>query len=620
MECACVELFVSSGLSLVVSAVLVIGLVTPVEATTVPAVNTTGVSSKAIPGVGELSRDQAARLMMSAEALPATVSRMPKGDFAPLAGPASKPLEVATLKQTKIPDLDAGALAEEAKDLPVAARDEYSTTYERADGSFIDYVLDAPLNVKLSDGEWAPISTNLVSRSGGWRVDTHPLAPKFSGFADATNAVTVTRAGHTLSYGMVGLSAKKGQAGEGDRLLYRQVQPGVDLDYVVDTGSIKETLILAEAPKSDPTWTWIIRADTLTPRMTKLGGVEFLDAKGTVVFTTPTPVAWDSSGVEGESSDALVNPIATLTQAGEGQWSYSIAMDRAWLEAKERTYPVYVDPTIYPGLSYLQSFKSDGNVYPNQAHIGNTRQSNQNVFWRTVAGFNYGAAAGRFIAGAQIGLAFTGEGTTTSQPGGVYYAAGTCFACNGPTQLSGFTISNGDAWTEGTGVAQKIATQFTAGDYGPAFMLVGNEASVYSHKRVDVGMWLDWWSYPVISQQAPAQGATAQSLTPTLSVSSITGSEVDPWKAHHFAVSTSPDMSNPWNSGWSENAQVTVPENTLQPGTTYYWQAAMIDAHNGHLGQSTFRATGVRSFTTELVPPTRRWRPPPRVMTRPRRR
>lgn len=49
---------------------------------------------------------------------------------------------------------------------------------------------------------------------------------------------------------------------------------------------------------------------------------------------------------------------------------------------------------------------------------------------------------------------------------------------------------------------------------------------------------------------------------------------------------------------------MTVPENLLYPDTTYYWQSAVVDAHNGHLGQSTFRNTGVWSFKTQKVPPT----------------
>lgn len=61
-------------------------------------------------------------------------------------------------------------------------------------------------------------------------------------------------------------------------------------------------------------------APSLAPTMSESGELVFRDAAGVVVFTIPTPVPWDFSGVAGKSSEAVANPRASLAAAGKGAW------------------------------------------------------------------------------------------------------------------------------------------------------------------------------------------------------------------------------------------------------------------------------------------------------------
>lgn len=400
-------------------AALIGSFAVPAHAQHVEAPVTAAVSRNDIPDTGELSAAQAERIELPGEPLPDSDSTMPAGDFSQLVAEAdaAPPVEATELRTTEVPALDASKLAAEAARLPVVERDETSTTYKRADGSLLRQVMDSPLNVQVSAGKWVPISQELALDTAAktWKVGPHPLSPRFADRADSSDLVSVSYGKHEISYGMLGVSPARAEKSATGVLRFPDVQPGVDLQYEVERSAISEVLTLKAAPQGEATWTWVIRAATLEPALSDVGEVSFRDAEGIVQFSMPAPVAWDSSGVAGKSSDALINPRASLEKVGEGEWRYSIVVDRAWLRAKERVYPVSVDPTIYPGYTYVQSFKSDGAIYQNQSHVGNTRQSNQNVYWRAINAFNYGSAPGYFIAAAQIGIGYAGTGTTTTQ-------------------------------------------------------------------------------------------------------------------------------------------------------------------------------------------------------------
>ncbi|MCM3778178.1 PA14 domain-containing protein [Microbacterium hydrocarbonoxydans] len=573
-------------------------------------------ATRDIPENGELTAEDVERLGGEPEAPAEQLAEMPQGDFSSLADeqkipdalPAADGRRSGLVYSSPVRPSDQD-LAEATDDLPVVAREEFVTTYATESGSLVTEQSDQPLNV-LDDGTWEEISTELTRRRDRWSVDRHPLAPTFSETSGGAEGVSVTRDDATVSFTLQGVDAVEAVAvqSEGsevdDTLRMEGVAPGIDLEYEVLRGGVKETLVLHRAPRVAPTFAWTMNAGGLQPTLAEGGMVELRDDAGEVVMHIPAPVAWDSSGSTGERSDSLVNPRVGLEPAEGGAWRYTLQVDPTWLKASERAYPVYVDPTVLTGASYSRSFKSDGAVMNGQLHIGNTRQSNQNVFWRAVAGFDASAAAGQFVGTAQINVAYGGEGTTTTQPGNVYSATGECFTCSG-VWLADFSMGNNSAWTAGDGVAANTVGYLQSNLSTAYFMLTGNETAVYSHKRLGLSYLMEYWPYPTVSQVSPANGATNQSTRPTLALSATNSSPHSPAMAYAFTVSANADMSAPvWDSGWISNTQATVPEGKLQPGVTYYWRGKVHDAHHGWAGQSTERTTAIRTLTTQLVPPT----------------
>lgn len=567
--------------------------------------------TRPIPGEGELTAEDAERLGGAPTAAPDLVSEMPAGDFSAAEdaeqGAPAAPVRGAGLDLRGKSD---DALAKEVEDLPVVEQDEFSTTYERPDGSRILEKSTDMLNMETPDG-WEPISTALDAvKGGGWEAEAHPLSPEFAGAADEPAAVKVTADGHELEFALKGASDGKAtlksssKKSADDLLLYEDVAWATDLEYKVEPGGVKETLVLDRMPGKS-SWSWTIDAGSLAPVVGVGNAVEFVDGDGVAVMHIPAPVAWDSSGVKGESSDVLVNPSMTLTPIEDGKWRYTLSLDRKWLASPDTEYPVYVDPTINWGPNYTYSIKSDGAVSSNM-YVGNNRQNNQNVYWRAFTRFNYGSVPGNFIGAAQIGVGFGGEGTTTYQTGLLSHASciGYSDACIGPV-LAAYGISNDTAWMGDAAIAQRLAWAFSQGDTGVTFMIrLAENPGAYTLKRVNTAIYTEYWPYPTVSQSSPASGATGMSMTPTLVAD---GQSYSPYSnaAFTFQVSQNADMSNPvWDSGWTLSKQATVPEGKLQPGVTYYWRSGIKDGHDGFAGQSTVRWTGARTLTTQLVPPT----------------
>jgi RHS repeat-associated protein len=559
-----------------------------------------------VPAQGALTAEQVEMLALPDDPYEAPAPVMPEGDYSSLLVGAEAPVPVATLPQTPVPMLDIEGASARRGSTDIIQQDEFSTTYRQADGTFLRSMTTQP-NVGASAGEGRRAGEGLLARDGSeWVADAHPLSPRFGDGNNDSATVTVERDGHEVSFDLLDVdlgtaTSRPATEDVGETLVYQDVAPGADLEYELEPAAVKETIVL-DGPGDVSSWTWRLDPGSLTPRSSEDSGlIDLVDADGTVVMHIPTPVAWDSSGVDQESSDSLVNPSVDLAPDADGTWTYTIAVDPAWLRSSERVYPVRVDPTVFMGPSFYHSIKSDGAVFNNQLHVGNTRQSNQNVYWRGFTGFPWGDAPGKFIADAVMGIDhinyFTGySGGTVSHADCIAYH---CFGTGVASYAHG---------TEETlireNIPSRIAWSFANGQLSPAFMIRGDEGGSYTHKQLNSRLDLSYWDFPTVDWIAPASGTIGTSLTPTLSASGRGGGP-DPTVYYWFRIVHDSNLAAPvWESGWTPSSNVTIPEGRLLPGNTYYWNVTIGDGYNGHLGQSTVRSSATHWLHTEQVPPT----------------
>ncbi|UAJ79188.1 hypothetical protein IT072_18600 [Leifsonia sp. ZF2019] len=534
----------------------------------------------------------------------------------------AKPLEAKPAAKPKALKVDASGTesgsAVDLSDATVSDRDDYSTTYTKPDGSHVTRVSPTPVNV-MQEGEWKASSTVLRndSASGGLSVPDNMLHPVFKDDATAVDAVSVEQDGYTVSYTLQGAESTRLKRplptavrnGQGaDTASYPDVFDGIDLEYQVQPSAVKETLTLDSVPDvAQSSYTWKVKAPGLALAVNADGGVDFTDTNGTVRFQIPTPLMWDSSGVEGESSDATTNVPVTVTRTGAG-WTLTLSPSREWLTDSARVYPVSVDPTTWgpAGTTDIRSYKSDGVLRTDYALVGNSRDAGDR-YWRSIVKFPYEQLFGKQILNAGV-YAQTNNGPGTDAgpyTGGIYYASSFGFNGVGSGLLATLPVgSYGNS--SGDGLGQQISSWVNAGSSGAYLMLTGQEqAGAYTLKSLDAYLQVVWKDYPAVPtavQPSPVGGARA-SLTPTLKIASS-----DPegtGLGYYFRVTTGSDGETGvvWQSGWTSTNPVTVPATYLQPNTTYYYHLYVKDAYCNSdnpipAGSCSQRVSQVYSFKT----------------------
>ncbi|MFS0794508.1 PA14 domain-containing protein [Microbacterium sp. 1P10AE] len=587
--------------SVIAIAAMVVGVGVPAEAAgfAVPA------SAEQADADPTLSAEDAPAL--PSEPVESVAPEVPAGDLSgdvppPLTEPATpEPLDPSTAPTGEPSDIDADI---DIANLEVVSRTETTTTYETESGHTVKRLSVDPLNARGEDGKWTEIRTDLEGTGHGWEVPDHPLNPEFSDDASAADAVVMRREGYDVAFSLRGAQDGDIEApfwpwDRKDELTYKDVTPGVDVKYEVQETGVKETLVLDAVPAAR-TWVWSLTPDGLAPRLTEAGALELVDASGQVVMGVPTPFAWDSSGEEGVRSAAFAELHPRLWRVSDTEWRYSVTVDRDWIQSPDRVFPVMIDPTWNPTVVGRDAYKSDGYHLSGGLHVGNTREDYTDRYWRSILSYNYGNIPGKFIGASQMTIGYV-DYDTEPEYGRVSHANCYGYACVGDDRAE-YTLGTGAVQTTEDGIAWQLVQSFAANDM-PAWMIRGDESpGWYTHKKINADLWITYWDYPTIAHGSPSADATGLSLQPTLTAT--TTNDGGQFQRLWFEVATDPGMTNlVASTGWMGDTRAwTVPENVLRPGTPYYWRASVYDSADLHLGQSTFRQTGVRKFTTNNVP------------------
>lgn len=341
---------------------------------------------------------------------------------------------------------------------------EFSTTYVNDDGTRTVAVGSGPVNALDEDRRWVPVSTRVEQDSEGrWSTDAHPLDPSFAPRADDQGVLVLSRGSYDVTFTLVGASDSQFTRPQSPRQLtppnditYAEVFDGVDLEYEVTPGTVKESLILDSVPDlGESTWVWEIDSDGLELFEDQTGSIQFVDKQGVAQIVVPTPIMWDSSGVEGESEPAIAN-VSTRVWRDGPVWNMSLTPSRGWLTDPDRVYPVTIDPTYAPGGQNFNAYLSNGAYRNDGVLVGNSRVGSNNTYWRTVLQYPYSGIAGNQLLDANLYLAYGGDGYTGTAGGNVYGANCIGYNCAG-SWYSGYSLSNGGTWATDDAMAAGYA-------------------------------------------------------------------------------------------------------------------------------------------------------------------
>ncbi len=313
----------------------------------------------ALSGRGEVSAEQTSSLTR----IPST-GRIPKpGAVQKVASPAA-----ATPKGFD------SRLSKELK----SKRGDQERTYLNPDGTYTTRFYTEPVNFKAPNGSWKSIDTRLRPRQSsglttmsvggdGWETGSTEVGIAFAGTADADPVVRLTvDDGMTVGYGVDGAEAAPGQAEE-STLTYEDVRAGSDVEFVAANDSVKETLVLkdADAPTE---WRFPLVLDGLIASLDERGNVVYTDAAGAVRAWTPAGWMEDSNYVEDSGEGVVSSNVTYSLDTEDGRQVLVVKLDKEWLSAPERVFPVRVDPSLksvdatsgtYVEYPYDTNFASD---------------------------------------------------------------------------------------------------------------------------------------------------------------------------------------------------------------------------------------------------------------------
>ncbi|WP_162890457.1 DNRLRE domain-containing protein [Streptomyces olivoreticuli] len=248
-------------------------------------------------------------------------------------------------------------------------RDEFQRTFTNQDGSQTTQFSKERLNYRAGDGSWQPIDARLVPSgdkgAGGWRNAADSLGISLAARADARDlARLVVDGDHEVSFGLEGAQPSAGRIEEKNpsAVTYPDVLKDADLELISRPGGLKEVMVLrsANAPRG---WTFPLRTKGLTASVDN-GDVVLKDTGGKERVRIPHGYMEDSK-VNPESGDGAISTGVDyrIVEQGGGQ-ALRVELDRDWLSAPGRAFPVRVDPPMVEPVGASSSMyveKSGGN-------------------------------------------------------------------------------------------------------------------------------------------------------------------------------------------------------------------------------------------------------------------
>jgi RHS repeat-associated protein len=498
----------------------------------------------------------------------------------------------------------------------LTGREEYSDLYVDDAGNKFAAVSPTPKNVRDSKGQWVPLSESVTAAADGTAsAKLHPLAPVFGKDA-ASTPLTVTRNGYTISMSLEGANRSARAAASGaksNEIAYPEALPGTDLLFQVEGATVTEQLELDAPPTVASEYRWRVTAPGLSVKQNEFGGYDLSDKGGEIQASIPAPVMWDSSGIEGRQQEAYAD-VATTFEQGDGFFVLVLRPDFGWLTAKERVYPVLVDPAIQPGGQGFQAYNSNGAHLTDGVYVGNSRILSANTYWRTQVSFPYSAlfSPQRQVYDAAMTLDYNNGDPAASRGGNIWYAPCFGYGC-GPlpppaTPLATYSgLTNNIVASTGSGLAAAYAGWVNSATNGVFLTVTGEEIpGTYTYKFVLVTLYLAYTDVPQVTgpvtPPSPANGSTTAPQKPILKVDA-TDTNGDGIGYFFTIYNNAAGTGTPvWESGWVGQA-VQVPQGQLTPNTQYWWRAKVRDWAWGTFGIQPLSQSSLWTFTTQLPSP-----------------
>ena len=245
-----------------------------------------------------------------------------------------------------------------------ALREENVKHFDMGNGTYQAIMYSHPVHKKDSEGNWQDIDFGMsLTRSASASVYTSKAAGAAFAASYTPDASIMTLNGEACAISMSlvvpQLTASKRTpvaakiteptgiknfedaktAKFSSAVLYEEVIPGVDLEYIAGIGGVKENIIV-KSPMESYAFTFALTLEGLRPELQTEGHVLIYDEDTKELkYEIPMPFMYDGmKNICGDVSYAL--------EEANGTYYLTVSADADWINAEGRTFPVTIDPSF----------------------------------------------------------------------------------------------------------------------------------------------------------------------------------------------------------------------------------------------------------------------------------
>lgn len=500
-------------------------------------------------------------------------------------------------------------------------RSEHDTVFLNEDGT---KSLRRSMDVTSyqQNGQWKDVDAGLAqdSADGKWKTKANAWQARFGTVSD-NQGVELGKGAQTLTFKPLG-SNQVAPVVAGDApnqiVKYRNVWQGIDLMYQITGSELKESIVIKSRAAAN-TFSFDVSGANLAPDPDYPSAFIVTDGDLAGFRMAAPTIATATQGILGGAPN--------VRQELQGN-RLVVTLDRDWMNSQATDkFPLVIDPSFwsYSGANnWYKNFKSDGYICNPGQGCGNSTGNASNYMWRFAFHVEFPQISGSYVIGAALHLEMP------NYDGVHYYGqygnrilwmehAGclTSFNC--------IDYSYGDtAGIIGSVGEFDVTPQYRkaaeTGDWGSWMMVHGEETWNYeSYKLFAYDRTAVWFNYEKLPQPSylttgsPANGGVAATTQPSFKSTPSYDFDGPGPIVYRYQIATAKTgpgtatTSSPYgttsslsgivaDSGNLTSPKWTAPDNVLQDGTTYYWQAMVWDS----LGNSAYTYSPVYSFKVDL--------------------
>lgn len=216
-----------------------------------------------------------------------------------------------------------------------------SDTYALPGGERETRVYDEPVNYQTPQGEWVPITEGFKRAGMSIEDRSHPFEIHLPS-AMGNGPVRFGGAEHWIAFELLGSESAAAEFENDGTVSYEVLGSETSLEYSTLADGLKETIELSGPSSPAAIHYRLTAAAGIDPELAKDGSIEFREEEGNVVALIPPPTVSEAGAPV--SNQAIAS--YSLTPGAGGGWSLGLEVNRSWLEAPGRSWPVSIDPTI----------------------------------------------------------------------------------------------------------------------------------------------------------------------------------------------------------------------------------------------------------------------------------